>query len=204
MTFDYVYKTKTWRLLNKAKHISDEEIREEHVIVQKAKYDAKAFGLLYDKYFEGIFGFIYRRTDDEDVTADLVSQTFLKALQSIKKYEYRGLPFSAWLYRIASNEVNKHYRKTKTKKVFSLEETLLIDLVAQSVDTDGQEYVDIALELLGNMPTEMVEVLELRFFEEKSFKEMAYILDISESGAKMRTYRALDKLREQFNIKLNF
>ena len=100
-------KTITISPLQNSGHMSDAEIRDEQQIVQKAKQDANAFGALYDRYFEGIFHFIYRRTDDEAVAGDLTSLTFLKALQNLKRYEFRGLPFSAWLFRIAANEVNK-------------------------------------------------------------------------------------------------
>ncbi|MDX1627179.1 MAG: sigma factor, partial [Fulvivirga sp.] len=102
---DYTYKTINLKNLDAARHMTEEEIARENEWVEEAKRDPQAFGKLYDRYFEGIFQFILRRTDDESLTADLCSQTFLKALQHIKKYEHRGVPFSAWLYRIASNEV---------------------------------------------------------------------------------------------------
>ncbi|MEO1049934.1 MAG: sigma-70 family RNA polymerase sigma factor [Bacteroidota bacterium] len=182
-------------------HMSEDAIKAEQEIVQAAKRNAKAFGKLYDKYFEGIFSFVYRRTDDEDIAADLTSQTFFKALQNIKKYEFRGLPFSAWLYRIASNEVNKHYRKTDTKALFSVEEGRVLEIMAESVENADEEQLQLLVKLLKELPTAMVEVLELRFFEGKSFKEIAYILEITESGAKMRTYRAIEALKKNFKIK---
>ena len=97
--------------------MSEAEILEEYSILEKSKNDSRVFGVLYEKYFDRIFNFIYRQTDDEALTADLSSQTFLIALKNVGKYQFRGVPFSAWLYKIASNEVNKHYRKkNRTKK----------------------------------------------------------------------------------------
>ena len=196
-------KDKKEQRLKSANHMTEEEIQAEYATIRLAKRDVRAFGKLYDKYFEGIFTFIFRRTDNEDLASDLTSQAFLKAMQNLNKYEFRGLPFSAWLYRIASNEVYKYYRSTKTKKVFSLEESKVAELMEHSLEMPTEEYIQTAMELLSRLPTDMVEALELRFFEDKSFKEMAYILDVSESGAKMRTYRAVEKLREYFNQKIN-
>ncbi|UII22125.1 RNA polymerase sigma factor [Fulvivirga ligni] len=86
-------KTITINSLNTAKHMTEEEIADEQQIIEASKKDARAFGAIYDRYYEGIFNFIYRRTDEEDLTADLCSQTFLKALQNLKGYEFRGIAF---------------------------------------------------------------------------------------------------------------
>src|ERR1700742_421458 len=99
--------------------MSEAEIQQEYQILARSKKDPRAFGELYEKYFDRIFNFIYRQTDDEDLAGDLSSQTFINALNHLSGYEFRGVPFSAWLYRIARNEINKHYRKNKRKNVFS-------------------------------------------------------------------------------------
>lgn len=187
--------------LSEARHMTEDQIAEEQKIVEAAKSDARAFAGIYDRYFEQIFNFILRRTDDEELTDDLTSQTFLKALQSLKKYEFRGLPFSAWLYRIASNEVNKHYNKKKRKRVFSLEEERLFEIIEtddSNPELEGQ--INTLISTLNDLPTDVMEVLELRFFEERSFKEISFILNISESGAKMRLYRAIEKLKKYFTV----
>src|SRR6476620_3912206 len=114
--------------------MTEGEIRQEYEVVDRSRKDPSAFGPLYEKYFDRIFNFIYRQTDDEDLTADLCSQTFLNALKNSSRFEFRGVPVSAWFYRIASNEVNKHYRKIKKEKVFSIEEVLIKDLIEISND----------------------------------------------------------------------
>src|SRR6267154_3192514 len=101
--------------------MTGEEIRQEYETIDRAKKDPAAFGPLYEKYFDRIFNFIFAQTDDEDLTADLCSQTFLIALSSAHQFQFRGVHVSAWFYRIASNEVSKHYRKIKARKVYSLE-----------------------------------------------------------------------------------
>ncbi|MEO5979372.1 MAG: sigma-70 family RNA polymerase sigma factor [Chryseolinea sp.] len=184
--------------------MSGEELQKEYAILERSRKDPRAFGELYEKYFDRIFNYIFRQTDDEDLTADLCSQTFLNALKHVGRYEFRGYPFSAWLYKIASNEVNKHYRKLKTEKVFSIEELRIRELIDQAnVDWDD-EVIGRLMNYLRGLPTEMLEVLELRFYEDKDFKEIAFILDITESGAKMRTYRALDRLRKNFNLRIKY
>jgi len=184
--------------------MSEAEIQHEYAILERSRKNPTAFGELYEKYFDRIFNFIFRQTDDEDLTADLCSQTFLIALKNLDRYEFRGVPFSAWLYKIASNEVNKHYRKQKGNQVFSIEEVRIRELIEQSNDISDEETIQRLMNYLKELPTEMLQVLELRFFEDKDFKEIAFILDITESGAKMRTYRALDRLRKNFNLRIKY
>ena len=184
--------------------MTDEEIRNENEVIERSKKDVRAFGEIYEKYFDRIFNFIYRQTDDEETAGDLCSQTFVNTLNSLKKYQFRGFPFSAWLYKIAGNEVNKHYRKNKGKQVFSLEEMKVREMIELTDETWDEELIQLLLDYMKELPTEMLQVLELRFFEDKDFKEIAFILDMTESGAKMRTYRALDKLRTNFNIKMKY
>lgn len=184
--------------------MTEDEIRKEQEIIELSKKDAKAFGELYEKYFDRIFNYIYRQTDDEDLAGDLCSQTFINALNNLNRYEFRGVPFSAWIYKIAGNEVNKHYRKNKGKKIFSIEELKVKELVESTEEGWDEEMINKLIDFMKDLPTDMLQVLELRFFEDKDFKEIAFILDITESGAKMRTYRALDKLRKSFNIKLRY
>ena len=189
---------------DKPMSMTEEDIRTENAIVERSKLDSKAFAELYEKYFDRIYFFLLRQTDDEETAGDLCSQTFVNALNHLSKYQFRGLPFSAWLYKIASNELNKFYRKKKGKKIFSLEEIKVRELIERSDEVWDEEIVQQLLTYLKDLPTEMLHVLELRFFEDKDFKEIAFILDMTESGAKMRTYRALDMLRKNFNIKMKY
>lgn len=184
--------------------MSEDEIRLEYEILERSTADPKAFGVLYEKYFDRIFNFIYRQTDDEELAGDLCSQTFMQALKNVSKYQFRGIPVSAWFYKIASNEVNKYYRKRNKVKVFSIEESRIRELMDYADEEYDEEIIERLLNYMKDLPTDMLEVLELRFFEDKDFKEIAYILDITESGAKMRAYRALDRLRKKFNLRVKY
>ena len=84
------------------------EVKSERELINLAKKNSKYFEPIYKKYHEQIFRFVYQRLNNEDDAADITSQVFLKALLNLEKYEFRGFPFSSWLYRIALNEVNQH------------------------------------------------------------------------------------------------
>ena len=184
------------KVIEPSRHISQEEILKEFETVKLAMKDPKQFQTLYDRYFSIIFNYVYRKIDDEDVTADLTSQTFFKALQHLKKYKFRGVPFSAWLYRIAANEVNRHYRLTNGKQIFSFDEREFEHLIEQNVDNEQEVNIEYILEQMHKMSESDIGILELRFFESKSFAEIAFILEVNEATAKMRTYRAIEKLRK--------
>ena len=184
------------KVIEAFRHISQEDILQEYETVKKAVKDPGEFQVLYDKYFTSIFNFIYRKIDDEEITADLTSQTFLKALRNLKRYKYKGVPFSAWLYRIASNEVNKHYRSRKRKLIFSFDESEFEQLIEKNTEKAADIDIEYIIREMRSMTESDIEILELRFFEGKTFAEVAFILNISEGNAKMRTYRAVEKLKK--------
>ena len=127
----------------------------------------------------------------------------MQASGGLKNYKYTGIPFGAWLHRIASNEVKKHYRNKGIRKVFSLEESQVKELISAEEEDDLEGKLRQLVDFLKELDEEELMVVELRFFEEKGFKEIAYILDMKESAVKMRTYRTLDKLRNLFKIDIN-
>ncbi|MEO1053518.1 MAG: sigma-70 family RNA polymerase sigma factor [Bacteroidota bacterium] len=175
-------------------------LAKEQKVVEASKKDPQAFGVLYDKYFKQVFRFIHGRVNDKDVTADLTSQVFLKALTNIHQFEYRGLPFAAWLFRIAVNEYTDYFRKAKKARFVVLEGTAINSLFTEmSFDESEVEMLKKKIpNVMSKLKPHELQVIELRFFESRSFKEIGYILDITENNAKVKTYRALDKLRKYF------
>lgn len=170
--------------------------------VEAAKANPAHFNVLYEKYYKSIFIFIHRRTGDEDVTADITSQVFLKALINIKKYEYKGVPFSAWLFRIALNEVNMHFRKSNSGRVVSLDQVGIANIM-QEVQEDDTSYEKQQMMLaLKELEIEDIQIIELRFFEKRPFAEVAGIVGITESNAKVKVYRILDKLKKILHKKV--
>lgn len=165
--------------------------------IELAKKDHRYFGKLYERYFEQIYRFIFKRTSgNEEVAGDLTQQTFMKAMANLSKYEDRGLPFSAWLYRIAQNEVNMFFRAQKKNYSVEINDRQLLGILEESNEENiTQEDLDRLIEVINGLEDAQADILELRFFQEMSFKEIADIYDISEANAKMRIYRLLEKIK---------
>lgn len=176
--------------------VSEEAMQEEWAEIQSAQANPGHFRPLYDRYFESIFQFIYNRTLDESLCADLCSQVFLKAMQRLNDYTYRGVPFSAWLFRIASNEVAQYYRQNKKARVVSVEDSNLSNLFDEMEEDDFEQFRPHLLPALEELKESDLEIVELRFFEQRPFREIAEMLNITESNAKVRTYRVLERLKK--------
>lgn len=172
---------------------------EEAALIAKAKADLQFFEPIYNKYYEVIFRYIHRKTDDEDLAADITSKVFMNAMHSLDRFEFRGVPFGAWLYRIATNETNKHFRDHK-KRLLSLEDhkVNLVMTCSELEDSDIEQKQKVLSELISELEDEEIRILELKFFEIKNFKEIAFILDKKESAVKMKMYRSLDKLKKRY------
>jgi len=180
--------------------VSAKDMQEEWLEVQAAQRDPAMFRPLYDRYYEAIFLYIFRRTTDEALTADLCSQVFLKAMQRIDRYEYKGVPFSAWLYRIASNEIAQHFRKAKKKRTVTLEDAPVGELLEELQEGEGLEaYLPQLIEALDQLKEKDLQLIELRFFEGLPYKEIADIMDITENNAKVRTFRILNRMKKMMS-----
>lgn len=169
--------------------------------VERAKQDPKAFKPIYERYYGKIYGFLYKRVNDAEVAADLTSQTFLNALINLKKYEFRGLSFSAWLYRIAVNLSTDYFRQHKKDRALYIDPDRTADLFLEMVDTEDELEEASLYELKLPMvfkalsPKEL-EMVELRFFEEMSFKEIAFVMNLTEGNARTKTHRVVRKMKK--------
>ncbi|MEM7039231.1 MAG: sigma-70 family RNA polymerase sigma factor, partial [Bacteroidota bacterium] len=103
--------------------LTETQLRQELHQIEAAKKEPARFGVLYERYYKQIYLFVFKRCGDQDAAGDICSQVFMKAMLNIKKYQYKGVPFSAWLYRIASNEVNQHFRNKKGDRTISMEKS---------------------------------------------------------------------------------
>jgi RNA polymerase sigma-70 factor, ECF subfamily len=171
----------------------------ENDIILQAKQDPAAFKPLYEKYFKRIFLFIYHRVEERDTAADLSAQVFLKGLTRISQYHERGLPFSSWLYRIAVNECNDYFRRNKRARVVYVEEPSFHNLFEEMFPDNPREELEKKLhQVLQKLKPEELQIIELRFFEDMPFKMVAEVLNITETYAKVRTYRTIDKMKKIF------
>jgi RNA polymerase sigma-70 factor (ECF subfamily) len=135
---------------------------------------------------------------DDDLTADIVSHVFLKAMLHLGKYKYTGAPFISWLFRIAINEVNSHYRASKKIIHVPISEDSIQSIIVE-LDDNRDVEVQLMINGLNELDDENCQLLDFRFFEKKSFREIGEIFDITEDNAKVRTYRALKKLKKIIN-----
>ena len=176
-----------------------DQTQDEESVILKSQADPEAFRPLYEKYFKRIFLFVHHRVGEKAITADITSQVFLKALLNIKKFSFRGLPFSAWLFRIALNECNDFFRKNKRYRLVTMEEGM-VDYLYEELTTEAR-LDDLRQRLpmiLQRLSINELQIIELRFFEQRPFKEVADILGITETYAKVKVYRILEKMKKLF------
>lgn len=132
----------------------------------------------------------------DDLAGDIAAQTFVKAIHHLPKYKITDVPLGAWLFRIAINELNQFYRDQKKQAEVPLSEVVLDRLLAEAGETKGDDSKRKRLiDGLNKLSSAEVDLIEMRFFEERRFSEMGEILGISEDNAKVRTYRALKQLK---------
>ncbi len=172
---------------------------DEDFILQESQSDSQAFKPIYEKYFKKIFLFILHRVGDKELTADITQQVFLKALMGLGKFQFRGLPFSAWLYRISINECNDYFRKTKRARQVVIDDEATHSLFEELNHGNTIEELEKLLpDILQKLSANELQIIQLRFFEGRSFKEVGEIMEITETYAKVKTYRILDKIKKQF------
>jgi RNA polymerase sigma-70 factor (ECF subfamily) len=170
---------------------------DERILVERAKSDPDAFGLLYDRYFTQIYRFSYSRLRDQSLAEDVTSEVFFKALKNIKRYTYAGHPFSSWLYQIALNAVADHYRGQRGE--VDLEETAQMSdgapaVVDEVVRRDRTRRVWIAIDQL---PRQQRVAMVLKFGEDRKIDEIAQIMGKSAGAVKLLLHRGVERLRRE-------
>ena len=172
------------------------DINQEKQIIKQAQKDPQAFGVIFEEYYEPIFGYILKRVGNVHQAQDIVSETFFKALDRLWQFRWRNISISSWLYRIATNEINQYFRKQK-KNTYSLEamleksgielqdeHDLAEEIIEQEQELERAEAWKEARKLIHELPEKYQEVLSLRFFEDKKIKDIASILNKREGTIK--------------------
>lgn len=167
------------------------------LLVEWARDDSAAFGILYERYVQKIYNYVYYRTGNHHDAEDLTSRVFFRALGHIEHYTDRGVPFSAWLYRIAHNLVANWHRDRERRKVVPLD-----DYIASGSGGDEPEDVTESLEeqeqlllSIQELPEERQQLLILKFVERLSNAEIGEIMDRTEGAVKSLYHRTLLSLR---------
>jgi RNA polymerase sigma-70 factor (ECF subfamily) len=187
--------------------IATQNLEQEKQLVERAQRDPEAFGLLYEQNYDAIFSYILRRTGNVEAAQEIVSETFFIALKSLSKFKWQGVPFSAWLYRIAINEMAGYFRRGRIRTV-SLE-TLQEEGFEPASESDverealaGQEELERHLayqavrQAVEALPEHYQEVVALRFFAGKQIADIAAVLGKPQGTVKSLLHRGLDKLRQ--------
>jgi len=170
--------------------------QEANLVARAKEGDQTAISQLYRQYAPGIYGYIASRVGDSETAQDLTSEVFLGALEGLPRFEYRGIPFSAWLYRIAHNCIADHYRRQGRRPTVPLEDERLPaqeGIVQMADDRLRLEQVGKAIERLS---AEQHQVILLRFAAGFKLQEIAYVMDKSTAAVKMLQLRALTRLRQ--------
>lgn len=160
-----------------------------------------SFGLLYDKYIDKIYSFVYFKTHHKETAEDLVSLAFMKAVKNIASFNTHTGTFQAWLYQIARNTVIDHYRTKKS-------DTDIDDVWDLSANTDIEKDIDIKNKLeklesyIGGLKSEQRDILIMKLWQGMSYREIAEALGKSEGSCKMMFSRTIRKLREDMPMEL--
>jgi RNA polymerase sigma-70 factor (ECF subfamily) len=163
---------------------------DEQVLVEAAQRDPSRFGDLYERNFHRVYAYIARRIGDRHHAEDLTAEVFREALSNICSFEWRGVPFIAWLLRIASRAIADHWKRTGHEYGSPMPES---DPVAR----DEIERHAMLFQLVDRLPEMQFRVIYMRFVEQKSIREIARELERSEGAIKQLQLRAIENLRAQ-------
>ena len=183
----------------KVSHLSDSDYNEEDVLARASQGDKDAFGALYERYAERIFNYVYYRTGNQHDAEDLTARVFQRAMNHIRNYTDRGVPFSAWLYRIAHNLVANWHRDRSRKQEIAIDDLPVLPTKNDHPERNlvrSQEQ-DALLRMIRKLPPERQNLLILKFVEDMSNAEIGKIMGRSEGAVKSLYHRTLLALRDQ-------
>lgn len=158
--------------------------------VEAAQHDPARFDELYERNFHRVYAYVVRHVGDRHQAEDLTAEVFREALAGIGKFEWRGVPFIAWLLRIASRAVAGHWQRRERES----------GNPAPEADRSGPEEIErnaMLFQLVDRLPEAQFRVIHMRFVEQKSIREIARELDRSEGAVKQLQFRAIESLRAQ-------
>jgi len=176
---------------------SQAEEANERLLIEAAQADPARFAELYELNFERVYAYVVRRVRDRDAAEDLTAEVFQKALANLPRFRWRGAPFAAWLFRIASNVIADRFKSSARES--PAPDQPMID----SSETELEE-IERRTQLFGlvnDLPQDQRLVIALRFAEEKSIREIATQLGRSEGAVKQLQFRGLQNLRLQLGEK---
>lgn len=171
---------------------------DDQTLAQRAKTEREAFGILYERHVTAIYRYVYYRVGSQEDTEDLTARVFARALKHIRNYNDRGVPFTAWLYRIAHNVVANHHRDNSRHPAVPLEEVEIFTGQDDDHDQriDGERERNKLLRAIRLLPEERQHLIVLKFVEQMQNAEIGQIMNRSEGAIKSLYHRTLLQLRE--------
>jgi len=167
---------------------------DERLLIEAAQKDPARFAELYENNFERVYAYVVRRVRDRAETEDLTSEVFHHALANLRRFEWRGISFAAWLFRIAANLISDHWQRQGREQVAD-EPEQIESAQARSAEFEDVERKATLFRLVDTLPAEQRRVVVLRFVEQKSIKEVAREIRKTEGAVKQLQFRALSSLR---------
>ncbi len=162
---------------------------QERLLVEAAQRDPRRFGDLYERYFDRIYAYVARRVGDRSAAEDVTSEVFHQALAHLPGYEWRGVPFAKWLYRIAANALIDHAARA------AREAGPIVSDPLTDPGMEEAEQIAAVFRRVRELPGDQRRVLELRFAEDKNIRETAEAMGRSEGAVKQLQLRAIEALR---------
>lgn len=188
---DYLDEDATSEAMTNPSSLGDQKPgTDDRLLVEAAQRDPARFADLYTQNFHRVYAYIARRVGDRHLTEDLTAEVFREALADIRKFEWRGVPFAAWLIRIASRAVADYWAR-------SGRETGDASRDPEKPGPDEIERHAILFQMVDRLPEAQFRVIHMRFVEQKSIREIARELDRSEGAVKQLQLRAIENLRAQ-------
>ena len=170
---------------------------DERLLIEAAQKDPSRFAELYELNFDRVYAYVARRVRDRAETQDLTAHVFQQALANLGKFKWRGAPFAAWLYRIASNSIADHARRNMRE---TNDQHSPVETTSAAVDLEEVERRARVCRAVEKLPDDQRRVIVLRFAEEKSIREIADELGRSEGAIKQLQFRGLENLRNRLSI----
>lgn len=172
---------------------------EKNVVRRLQNREAEAWSAVYEEYFPRVYRYTALRVGNKTEAEDLAGQVFLKALESIDSFRWRGVPLSAWLFRIARNLIIDHWRTTRSKISLPLDESLVNGDADPVAIAEGNLEVKQVFQAIGLLTKSQREVIELRFIAGLSVAEVSKVLGKSEGAVKVMQHSALAALRKMLS-----
>lgn len=175
------------------------DLQDQQKLVTEAQQSPDGFGKLYDYFFPRVYAFLASKVSDRTDAEDLTSEVFMKVLENIHSFEWRGVPFAAWLFRIARNTLNTYYAQHAKKATIDIDEVHGLsedeEKVSPHKNAERMELSAKVKEVMKDLPERELTVVHLKFFSQLNNREIVQVTGLSESNVAIILYRTLRKIK---------